>query len=233
MTLPTDADSFYNNPQKFFASVSPNLPQSSSFPTFAELSREARSRSSEIFAQWVTLHDILDRHEEQIQRRWLKKSHSQRTKILLTAWPNMSKSHRPDFLALRRETPQKRSQGSQYREAYLWLYINVEDFVQNTTLLLFFKSRGRHLPEAFALADLEAAHLGFVSQAIRTPFLNLHTMLLYGQTVAENYGKVVPWDDRAFDDVRNRKASRRRSSNLGDSAENTAISGRVLPAHTP
>jgi hypothetical protein len=194
-------DDFYSNPEHFFAALGPNLPQPSSFPTAADVRREARSYSSVIFARWNALHDILDRHEELIGRRWLKKTHSQRITILQSAWPGMSKDHRPDFVALQKETVQMRRHGSQYRDAYLWPYINVEDLVQSKHLLLFLNSRGRHPPETFALADYEAAHLGLVSQAVERSFLNGYTMLLYGQTKAEDYGKVVAWDDddRAFD----------------------------------
>ena len=192
---------FYSNPENFFSAISPHLPRPSSFPTAREVSREARVRSSAIFEHWNALHNILDRYEELVRRRWLKKTHNQRTTILLSAWPDMSKMHRPDFEALRKETQEARTRGSRYRDAYLWPYINLEDLVQGKTLLLFLNSRGRNLPECFAFADFEAAHLGIVSQAVQRPFLNQHTMLLSGQTVAENYGKLVAWDDddRAFD----------------------------------
>lgn len=192
---------FFSDPKNLFSAVGSHLPQPSSFPTALEVSREAGLRSSAIFEQWNALHNILDRYEELIGRRWLKKTHSQRMTILLSAWPNMSKTHRPDFVALRSERKEARTQGSQYRNAYLWPYINLEDLVQSKILLLFLNSRGRNLPERFAFADFEAVHLGIVSQAIQRPFLNGYTMLLSGQTVAENYGKVVAWDDhdRAFD----------------------------------
>lgn len=192
---------FYSDPRDFFSAIGSNLPKPSSFPTALEVSREARRRSSAIFEQWNALHDILGRYEEVIGRRWLKKTHSQRMTILLSAWPNMSKTHRPDFVALRRERQEARTQGSRYRDAYLWPYINLEDLTQSKNLLLFLNSRGRNLPESFAFADFEAAHVGIVSQAVQRPFLNQYTMLLSGQTVAENYGKLVAWDedDRAFD----------------------------------
>ena len=196
-----DSAGFFSDPRNFFSAVGSHLPQPSSFPTAREVSREARVRSSAIFEQWNALHDILDRYEELVRRRWLKKTHGQRTTILLSAWPDMSKTHRPDFVALRKETQEARIRGSRYRDAYLWPYINLEDLLQGKNLLLFLNSRGRNLPECFAFADIEAAHLGIVSQAVQRPFLNGYTMLLSGQTVAQNYGKLVAWDDddRAFD----------------------------------
>lgn len=50
--------------------------------------RLARDRSSRIFANYHELRNILDRHEATIQKRWAKKSKTQRKAILLKAWPN-------------------------------------------------------------------------------------------------------------------------------------------------
>ena len=196
-----DSDSFYSDPQNFFSAVSSGLPRPSSYPSATEVRRTAHERSSDIFKQWTTLHEALKRHEEVIRRRWLKKRQDQRKAILLDAWPNMPLVHRPDFLAFKKETPEQRNTGTQHRDAYLWPYVNVEDLAQGKTLLLFLNSRGRHLPDAFAHADYDAAHLGLVSLAIPRPFLNGYTMLFSGQTTPETYGELVAWDDddRAFD----------------------------------
>lgn len=43
--------------------------------------------SETIFAQYITLKEILDRHKETIQKRWTQKSRQQRLQILLKAWP--------------------------------------------------------------------------------------------------------------------------------------------------
>lgn len=196
-----DASSFYSNPQNFFNSLGPNLPRPKSFPTAKNVRQEARDRSENIFTDWTTLHKILERHEEVFRKRWMKKTREQRKKILLAAWPNMSSTHRPDFQALRRETPQQRSSGTRFRDAFLWPYINLEDLSSSKLLPLFLTSRGRHLPEAFAHADYEAAHVGMTSLAIQSPFLNEHTLLLRGQTTPKTYGRLVAWDDddEAFD----------------------------------
>lgn len=50
--------------------------------------RLACSISSKIFANHNELREILERHEETIQKRWLKKTKPQRQVILLKAWPN-------------------------------------------------------------------------------------------------------------------------------------------------
>ncbi|RDL41426.1 uncharacterized protein BP5553_01405 [Venustampulla echinocandica] len=165
-----------------FASL--GLPAPSSMPTPAEAQQEARERSTE----------ILERHEDVLWKRWIKKTKVQRTAILLRAWPNMSSTHRPDYEALRKEGPQLKSRGTRFREAYIWPYINVEDLVRGKTLLLFLNSRGRHSPSLFAHTDFEAMRLGNVSTAVMPAFLNLHTMLLDGETI-ETYGRLVSWDD--------------------------------------
>ncbi|MCJ1396236.1 hypothetical protein MMC18_009125 [Xylographa bjoerkii] len=193
--------SFWDNPQNFFGSIGDNLPQPASFPSVSDVKRKARAYSRDIFTSWETLHAILERHETLIRRRWGKKSQDQRKKVLLAAWPMMSGSHRPDYKVIDKETAQERQQGTKYREAYLYPYINIEDLVQGRSLLIFLNSRGRHLPEAFSNADLEAAHMGIISMAISRPFLNEYTMLLHGQITPNTYGKLLSWseNDDAFD----------------------------------
>ena len=81
--------------------------------------------------------------------------------------------------------------GTQFKDAYMFPYINIEDLIQANTLLCFLNSRGRNLPEAFANTDFEAAHMGFVSGAIDRPFINCYTMLLHGQTTPQSYGQII------------------------------------------
>ncbi len=125
----------------------------------------------------------------------MKKTKDQRKKVLLAARPNMAAVHRPDMLALTKETPQQRANGSIYRDVYLWPYLNIEDLVRQRSLLLLLNSRGRHLPDAFAHADFEGVHVGSASGALRPAFLDSHTMLLNGQHTAETYGQLIAWKD--------------------------------------
>ena len=67
------------------------------FIPFAEFQRQTKEYSRQIFAHWNRLHDILDHHEDQLRKRWIKKSREQRTRILTNTWPNMPATHRPDF----------------------------------------------------------------------------------------------------------------------------------------
>ncbi len=169
------------------------LPMPSSMPTAEEARRESLERSTNVLSGWNTLRQILERHEEVLRKRWLKKTKSQRTSIVLRAWPKMSAAHRPDFTALTKEG-QYKTQGTKFREAYMWPYMNVEDLVKGKSLLLFLNSRGRNPPHMFAHADFDAGRLGHVSGAVMPAFLNLHTMLLEGESV-ESYGRLVSWDD--------------------------------------
>jgi hypothetical protein len=69
------------DPLEFFDSI--GLPKPSSMPTAAEVRKEARERSTEVLAQWDILRKTIDRHEEVLRKRWLKKTKTQRTAILL------------------------------------------------------------------------------------------------------------------------------------------------------
>ncbi|KAF7883144.1 uncharacterized protein EAF01_011653 [Botrytis porri] len=53
---------------------------------------------------------------------------------------------------------------------------------------------GRHPPHVFAHTDFQATQLGRVSAATMPAFLNVHTMLLEGETV-KTYGRLVSWDE--------------------------------------
>jgi hypothetical protein len=178
-----------------FDAMGPGMPRPSSFPSAAEVRREASDRSQKIFDSFNTLNQILARHEETLRKRWTKRTKDARKKGLLTVRPNMPQTHRPDFRALERESQKQLPNGTRFRDAYLWPYINLEDLAQSRPLLLLLNARGRNLPDTFAHADFEAIHVGHVSGKIMPAFLNEHTILLHGQTTAKTYGKLLSWDD--------------------------------------
>lgn len=163
-------------------------------PSPAEVREEAKERSSKIFSTYRTLNKILERHEATIQKRWSKKTRSQRLRILLKAWPDMPASHRPDFEAFRKESPEQRKSGTKHRGAYMWPYINQEDLSQTKPLPLLLNARGRTPPAAFVGVDYEAMHLGKVSMAIVAVFLNEYTMVLNNATSEKDYGELLGWD---------------------------------------
>ncbi|KAF4205865.1 hypothetical protein CNMCM8927_005593 [Aspergillus lentulus] len=101
----------------------------------------------------------------------------------------MPKMHRPDFDAF------KKGPGEESTEAYMWPCINLEDLEQARPLLLLLNARARHQPHCFAHADCTAPHLGHGTGAIRSAFLNLHTMMFIGRTAPETYGELIAWDD--------------------------------------
>ncbi|OAA72221.1 hypothetical protein ISF_01294 [Cordyceps fumosorosea ARSEF 2679] len=182
----------WSNPQSLFRAIGGRIPKT---PSPAEVRREASAKSREAFAAYKTLGEILQRHEATIQKRWTKKTKQQRLQILLKAWPGMPASHRPDFEAFRNESADQRERGTKYKRQYLWPCINQQDLSQPRLMPLLLNSRGRHPPPAFAAADVESVHLGLVSKALDPIFLNEHVMILHGATKAEEYGKLVAWDE--------------------------------------
>ncbi|RGP64201.1 hypothetical protein FSPOR_8020 [Fusarium sporotrichioides] len=95
------SDIDWSNPMEFVKSLGGPMPK---FASPAKVWKEASEYSSNIFASYEILKQILQRHEATIQKRWTGKTRQQRLQILLKAWPGMSTSHRPDFEAFRRET---------------------------------------------------------------------------------------------------------------------------------
>ena len=175
----------------FFDALGPGLPRPSSFPSAAEVRREASDLTQKIFDSYNTLNQILARHEETSRKRWTKRTKDARKKVLLTVRPNMPQTHRPDFRALERESQKQLPNGTRFRDAYLWPHINLEDLAQSRPLLLLLNAKGRNLPHHFAHAHFEAIHVGHISGKIIPAFLNENTMLLHGQTTAKTYGKFL------------------------------------------
>ncbi|KAK7703128.1 hypothetical protein SLS57_011071 [Botryosphaeria dothidea] len=187
-----------NDPLSFLKAMGAgngNLPMPTSLPSPDEVRKQARTHSTHIFQHWNFLKDAIDRHEATIQRRWMKKTKEQRRKILLSAWPNMPSTHRPDFEAFTRESDHQRTVGTKFRDAYMWPYINQEDLLKPRALLLLLNARARNPPDAFAMGDYEAAHLGYTTKALVAPFLNEHTMMFTARRSAETYGELLCWDD--------------------------------------
>ncbi|POS76790.1 hypothetical protein DHEL01_v204823 [Diaporthe helianthi] len=175
-----------------------------------EIQLEAQGRSRRLCASQTELRAILERHEATIQNRWSKKTKTQRQAILLTAWPNMATAHRPDHEAIRswgRQNPDStdlrqavrdisaNSTGLEYRELFIWPYINQEDLSQPKILLLLLSARGRHDPCDFAAADFEAMCLGICLCVIQTNCHAKSTMILNGAVGPDNYGKLLAWDE--------------------------------------
>jgi hypothetical protein len=182
----------WSNPESFFRMMGGPIPK---IATAEEIRHESRGRVKKILANYETLGRILDRHEATIHKRWTKRNKNQRLKLLLEAWPDMPTSHRPDFVAFRKESPAQREAATRFRGSFMWPYINQEDLSTNKALLLLLDARGRHPPPDFAGLDHDSYHLGRVSKALTPAFLNLYSMILNGAAAtASEYGKLVDWD---------------------------------------
>jgi hypothetical protein len=169
------------------------IPLPSSFPTPQEVRSKARALSEKVLINWKLLNNVIERHEATIQKRWMKKTKEKRKKILLTAWPEMSPSHRPDFAAFKTK-PAGQAEDSR-REMYMRPYINLEDLLKSKLLLLLLNSRGRNKPDAFAKADIDACRFGHVTGALVPAFLNEHVMMFTGRYTPDTYGELIAWDD--------------------------------------
>jgi hypothetical protein len=155
---------------------------------------EVRRRVTQVFKYWERLHDILLRYEDVLRKRWLKKSLEQRKKVLLSAWPNMALTHRPEYQAFQSESEQKRRTSTRYRNEYLWPQINLEDLLKPKNLLLFLHSRGHHKPDVFARQDQKPHELAALTKAYEAyEPAGAFTVRLTGQTSAATYGKLVSY----------------------------------------
>lgn len=105
--------------------------------TGKEVLAEAPRYAGRILKKWILLKACLNRFEPIIRKRWAKKTDKQRREILLTAWPEIPKHHRPDFMGCRtrkkptaipREYPQYRA-----RRGRLWC--SIERRYVNSSLL--------------------------------------------------------------------------------------------------
>ncbi|KAF2966549.1 hypothetical protein GQX73_g7027 [Xylaria multiplex] len=193
-----------SDPFGIFASRGMAAPK---MPPPSEVRREASNRSTNIFTHHKKLLSILERHEATIQKRWEKKTRTQRLSILLQAWPDMPPTHRPDFAAFRKHGGNLNSVAIKHRSSFIWPIINQEDLGDPKTLTLLLNSRGRNPPHVFAASDGEGMHLGKVTTAIVAIFLNQYVMMLNGVTRQEDYGKLVAWEEHedAFDWMHTRK----------------------------
>jgi hypothetical protein len=155
--------------------------------TVKEAEVESNARRTSLFNAFDHLQKILDRFEELIRKRWKKKSGEQRKLILREAWPGLSRAHRPDFHALRREHADQ----LQFKEAYLWPHMNQEDLSRGGVLLHLLHARGRNPPSTFLHADLESTHVGRETRNLVHAALPANHFVSFKGTTFQTYGRIV------------------------------------------
>ncbi|UKZ74935.1 hypothetical protein TrVFT333_002605 [Trichoderma virens FT-333] len=203
--IPDDID-WNNDTDPFGLYASRGLPPPKLMPP-AEVRREAKDKTRKIFSDYRRLQAIVERHESTIQKRWEKKTRTQRLAILLEAWPDMPIVHRPEFAAFRKYPRQLHAAAATHYGSFMWPYINQEDLAKPKSLLMLLNARARNHPSVFAATDGDAMHLGKVSCVIVPIFLNEYVMMMNGVTREEDYGKLVGWheNDDAFQWMSTRK----------------------------
>ena len=182
--------SIYSDPKALFEEMGVGSPGGLPMPSFLtapEVRTKSQALAHSIFDSWNLLHAMIERHEETVRKRWLKRTREQRKRILCAAWPGMVTSHRPDLDAFKRK---KNSP-----EAYKWPYINTDDLSRPKLFLIFLNARARNQPFAFSRADINACQFGITSHAIVPGFLNEHVMMFTGRTSPMTYGELIPWEE--------------------------------------
>lgn len=126
-----------------------------------------------------SLVNIVDRHEDTIRKRWRKKKTKDREAILLRAWKDISKEHRPDL------APDSTPSGSYI--SCNWPYLNLEDLKQPEPLLILLNARARNAPHTFALRELLFSPFARMKKVVLYRRLPNATMLF---TDPVRYGKI-------------------------------------------
>ncbi|KAI1616064.1 hypothetical protein EDD37DRAFT_102500 [Exophiala viscosa] len=176
-----------------YEALNPGTPVPFTALTLAQAKLKVNGHVQSIFESWRKLNRIISTREAVIRRRWIKKTHEQRKKILLAGWPGMPSMHRPDFYEMLRRYASRGDSTKFWDSALGHPAINMEDLLQAKSLLLLLNSRGRHLPDVFAHADLESCRMELIANAIRLPLLPRgFAMLLAGQETEEKYGMIQP-----------------------------------------
>jgi hypothetical protein len=150
-----------------------------------ELRHHANTLAHNITENRRSTFDILERHEDTIRKRWRRKKTKDREAILLEAWPDMAKDHRPDLLAASTPTSSRTT-------SCIWPYINLEDLKHPEPLLIFLNARVRNAPHTFALQELLFSPLARMRKAVLYRRLPKATMLL---TDLDCYGKIKFFND--------------------------------------
>jgi hypothetical protein len=115
---------------------------------------------------------------------------------LLDVWPQILHEHRPEWKATT-AAPEKRGlngpiepPAAKHRDAFLLLYLNLEDLSGPRSLLIMVNARARNAPDVFAYSGYQSARLGVETNSINLQMIDGpdHRMRMIGYTTAETYG---------------------------------------------
>ena len=146
-----------------------------------------------LFSTWTQLRSIVAHHETTLNKRWLKKTVDQRTKILLSAWPEIPEQHSPNFDMLRRTKFWTLRLGRSFKaavdRAVRFPHINLEDLLQSDRLLRMISSRSRETPSKFTNADRNSIKFGLRIGVLRPEHVPGYNIDLYGDE--STYGHII------------------------------------------
>ncbi|KAF5696500.1 C2H2 C2HC zinc finger [Fusarium globosum] len=162
-----------------------------------EVEIESKRRGKSIYQNYEILGRILERHEETIQKRWLKKNRKQRLEVLLTAWPDMPPTHQP-FYDLWRHVDTDPEVKVKQHSSILWPYINKESLGKPAPFLLLLNSRGRHPHPLFLDKDHQYFHKAIETEmVVKKPYPTEDMSMLLRGVPEDDYGTVKKFPEAA------------------------------------
>jgi hypothetical protein len=118
---------------------------------------------------WKRLHDIIQRHEALIRRRWMKRPVQKRKEMLLNISATLPQHHRDAFDGMFSTPPAFEQRAGLSDEErlrslveYICPYMNLEDLSGRKHLPIFLNSRGRYRPDSFVVSETQ-----FIVQEIK------------------------------------------------------------------
>ncbi|KAM0722157.1 hypothetical protein Q7P37_001598 [Cladosporium fusiforme] len=193
-----EADDCITSDPQYFEEASEHIyPPGRKIP-FADAQAQRDDYVARIFKDHQLLGMLLAHYGQVIPKRWVKKTHTQRLKIVLEAWDadSMAADHRPEFKAITKVV-EGQSKKEEHRDSFMMPYINQKDLTSPVNLIHFLASRARHHPRDFATQDAEAMGLGIITPSVfeifDVPGIN---MMFIGRTSTEQYAEIVPYAGR-------------------------------------
>lgn len=138
---------------------------------------------------WITLKNMVMRHESLIRYRWTKMNNAKRRKMLIDTLGILPEEHRPERHLPDDLDPHFIRTDMLTCRTYFWPAMNLEDLQKPKNFLLLLNTRARHEPHVFIMHDLASVRDG--SRVIHTlgpSWLNEHPMLLSADEFPTRFG---------------------------------------------